>query len=473
MSISDAPPRPTRRRASPRVLLALFATAQLMLVLDVTVVNVALPAIGTDLGLSQGALPWVMTTYTLCFGGLMLSGGRIADQFGAHRTALVGLVVFTASSALCGFAQGDVSLIVGRALQGASAAVLSPAALAAALTAFPGGERHRVMSVWSALAGTGSALGVLAGGALTAETSWRWVFGINVPIGMTLFTAIVILAPRSTGLEAPVRRSLDLPGAALITGTTASAIYGLITAGTLGWGSTRVWVSLAVSVVLGAAFVALERSLSEPLLHLEMFTRRPVIAGAALMLTATGLLIGAFFLGSFALQHAHHYSALRTGLCFLPTALGTMLGAHLSGTALSHISARVVATAGYALAAGGFAAPAMSDSAILLVGGLSVAAVGIGALFVTAFTASLGDASPGEAGLRSAVVNTFHELGGAAGVAVLSSAAGAVLIAAGPVASDFSHAFTVGAVIALVSGAIAPFLVPPVLRGAESGGHGH
>jgi EmrB/QacA subfamily drug resistance transporter len=461
------------KHAAPGMVLALFATAQLMLVLDVTVVNVALPDIGADLGLSRDTVPWVMTTYTLFFGGLMLSGGRIADRLGPRRMALAGLAAFIASSAVCGLAQGAAALVIGRALQGASAALLSPAALAAALTAFPGERRGHAMSVWAALAGTGSALGVILGGVLTATTSWRWVFGINVPIGLALLVAIPLLVPEADPVERSRRLTLDLPGALLITTATGSAIYGLISAGSHGWGSARLWIPVIAALALVAAFVLTERHVREPLLHVDLFRRRPVIAGAFLMLTATGLLVGAFFLGSFTLQHAHQASALRTGLLFLPTAIATIAGAHLAGNLLGHVNARVVAPTGFVFAAAGFASPALGESTWQLVVGLAVAAFGIGAVFVTAFTASLGDAAPEEAGLRSAIVNTFHELGGAAGVAVLSTAAGTALVAAHPLAGDFSHAFGVGAISALVGAAVSLLLVPAVLRPAGSARAGH
>lgn len=474
MSTTHLPAAPGRT-TSPGLVLALFAIAQLMLVLDVTVVNVALPDIGTDLGLAQGTVPWVMTTYTLFFGGLMLSGGRIADQLGPRRMALIGLLAFVASSALCGLAQDGPALLAGRALQGVSAAVLSPAALAAALTAFPRDRRSAAMSVWATLAGTGSALGVILGGLITSTASWRWVFGINVPIGIALLVAIPLLVPTTAPAERPDRRNFDLAGAALITSAAGSAIYGLISAGTHGWGSARLWIPVVAAAVLLAVFVTVERRVREPLLHVELFTRRPVVAGVLLMLIATGLLVGAFFLGSFTLQHAHHASALRTGLLFLPAAVATMTGAHLGGRLLTRVSARIVAPAGFGFAAAGYAAPALGDQTWLLVVGLAVASLGIGTLFVTAFTASLGDAEASEAGLRSAIVNTFHELGGAAGVAVLSTAAGTALVVLHPTAADFHHAFTVGAVAAGVGGLLALAVVPPVLRPGGTGqvGHGH
>jgi MFS family permease len=312
------------------VALAVLACAQLMLVLDVTVVNVALPDIGAALHLQRGELPWVMTIYTVFFGGLMLLGGRVADLIGARRMTLGGLALFTAASLLCGLSGDAATLLAGRSLQGLGAALMSPAALAAVMTLFAGPARGKAPGVWPAPAGAGSALGVI--------------------------------------------------------------------------------------------------------------------------------------LGSFALQHAHGYSALHAGLVFLPVAVATIAGAQAGTQLLTRLSARTVAAAGLALAAAGYALAARWPQPAVMVTGLSIAALGIGATFVTAFTASLTDAAPAEGGLRSALVNTFHELGGAAGVAVLSSAAGAGLITAHLGSHDFARAFTVGAVGAAVCLAIAAVLVPAVLR---------
>lgn len=479
---STAPPptglhAPTARAA---LALAVYATAQLMLVLDITVVNVALPQIGLDLGLGREALPWVMTAYTLCFGGLMLAGGRLADRFGPRRVVLVGLVAFVSASAVCGLAEGPSSLLAGRALQGVSAAILSPAALSAALAHHPGHLRARAMSVWAALAGSGAALGVVLGGVVVGQASWRWIFGINVPIGVALLAVILLAVPErpaatstSTVTTRPPRKAADLPGALLITATTASLIFWLTSVGTHGWISGRALLPLVAAVLLAGTFVAVERAAASPLLDIAMFTRRPVLAGAFLMLTATALLVGAFFIGSFALQHAHGLGPVATGLAFLPTALGTITGAHLAGHLLGRISANVVAPMGFALAAAGYAAPVLWDGSAALIAGLGIAALGLGTLFVTAFTASLDDAEEHESGLRSAVVNTFHELGGAAGVAILSTVAGAVLVAVRPAAGDFDATFLVGASVAAVSGLVSVALVPRVLRTAGAGGHGH
>ncbi len=467
-AITSAGPRAprtpgTRSYVSSRwVALALLASAQLMLILDVTVVNVALPDIGAALHLQRSELPWVMTVYTLFFGGLMLLGGRIADLFGARRLTLAGLALFTASSLLCGLSQDAAMLLAGRSLQGAGAALMSPAALATVMTLFTGPGRGKALGVWSALAGAGSALGVILGGVLTSEAGWRWVFAINVPIGAALLIAIPLATPSRQRTEA-VERGLDIPGAALVTTGTAAAIYGLINVGSHGWAAASTVLPLVLAAAIWAAFAVLERRVRRPLLTIGLLRRRAVLAGSFLMLAATGLLVGGFFLGSFALQHAHGYSALHVGLVFLPVAVATIAGAQAGTQVLTRLSARVVAVTGLALAAA-TAYPAAARARPVMVTGLSLAALGIGATFVTAFTASLTDAGPAEGGLRSALVNTFHELGGAAGVAVLSSAAGAGLVTAHLASHDFARAFTVGATGAAVSVAIAAALVPAVLR---------
>jgi EmrB/QacA subfamily drug resistance transporter len=454
----------TRSRVPSRwVALAVLACAQLMLVLDVTVVNVALPDIGAALRMHRSELPWVLTSYTLFFGGLMLLGGRIADLFGAHRLTLIGLALFTASSLLCGLSHDAAMLLAGRSLQGLGAALMSPAALATVMTLFTGPDRGKALGVWSALAGAGSALGVILGGVLTSEAGWRWVFAINVPIGAALLIAIPLAAP-PPHQPGEGERGLDLPGAVLVTAGTGAAIYGLINAGSRGWSAASTVLPLALAAAIWAAFAMLERRVSRPLLTIGLLRRRAVLAGSFLMLAATGLLVGGFFVASFALQHAHHYSALHVGLAFLPVAVATVAGAQAGRQALTRVNTRIVAVTGLGLAAGGYAIAAHWAQPAAMVAGLGIAALGIGATFVTAFTASLTDAAPAEGGLRSALVNTFHELGGAAGVAVLSSAAGAGLVTAHLASHDFARAFTVGAAGAAASVAIAAALVPAVLR---------
>jgi len=458
---SDAATKPP---AVPRsAALALLASAQLMLVLDVTVVNVALPDIGAALHLQQGVVPWVMTAYTVFFGGLMLLGGRIADIVGARRLTLLGLSLFIASSLVCALSGGAAVLLVGRALQGVGAALMSPAALATVMTLYTGPSRGKALGVWSALAGAGSALGVVLGGVLTSEAGWRWVFAINVPIGVALLIAIPLVVPVRQQPEA-TRPGLDVPGAVLVTAGTGAAIYGLVNVGGHGWSAVSTVLPLVLAVVILAAFTMVERHTKQPLLTVALLGRRAVLAGSFLMLAATGLLVGGYFLGSFSLQRAHGYSALHVGLAFLPAAVATVAGAAGGSRILTFVSARVVSAAGLALAAIGYAIAARWSQPAVLVTGLSIAALGIGATFVTAFTASLADADPAEGGLRSALVNTFHELGGAAGVAVLASAAGAGLVTAQLASGSIGHAFTIGAITAAVSVVIAAVAVPAVLR---------
>ena len=331
---SERAAAPPRRRW---ITLALLATAQLMLVLDVTVVNVALPDIGAALDLTRSTVPWVLTTYTVAFGGLMLLGGRIADLLGARRVMLTGLAVFTAASLLCGIADGAVELLVGRAVQGLAAAFLSPAALSLVMTAFQGAERGRALAIWSSLAGAGSALGVILGGALTSAISWRWIFAINVPIGL----ALLLLLPRFTAKQersGTANSGVDVLGGLLVTTGVGSAIYGLVNAGSNGWSATATLVALAGAVALGVAFVQVERRAAQPLLAVSLFRRRPVSGGAFLMVIATGLLVGGFFLGSFELQRVFGYSAVHVGLVFLPIALATLVGAQTAGHVLQHIA---------------------------------------------------------------------------------------------------------------------------------------
>jgi MFS family permease len=398
----------------------------------------------------------------------MLLGGRLADLFGSRRMTLIGLALFTLSSLVCALSDNAALLLAGRASQGIAAAVMSPAALATALSLFNEEGRAKALGVWSALAGVGSVLGVILGGVLTGEAGWRWIFAINLPIGVALLVILPVIVPASSGAPSGARTTLDLPGAILVTAGTGAAIYSLITAGTDGWVAMSTILPLVGAVVLWALFAMVETRTRQPLLRLDLLSQRPVLVGTFLMLVATGLLIGGFFVGSFSLQHASGYSALRVGLSFIPVALATGLGAHLAGRLLVWSNAKVVATAGLTLVAGGYAAAALWTEPEVLVTGLSVAAFGIGATFVTAFTAALTDVGDHERGLRSALVSTFHELGGAAGVAVIASVVGAALVAPGVTPGDFSSGFTTAAIAAVAAAVISVLLVPTVRSAADT-----
>ncbi|MEU6551479.1 MFS transporter [Streptomyces sp. NPDC046915] len=448
-----APPLPRRW-----TMLALLCLAQFMLILDVTVVNVALPDMAADLHLGREALTWVVTAYTLCFGGLMLLGGRLADALGAHRTVPAGLTVFTAASLVTGLSNGAPMLLTGRVFQGIGAALLSPAALSVLTTSFHGPERNKALGIWAALGGTGSAAGVLLGGALTDGPGWQWAFYVNVPVGIVALVALPALLPR----RAPQPARLDLPGAALVTAGTGALIYGLVKAGDAGWGSATAVLPLLGAVVLYALFAAVERASRAPLMDLRLLTRRPVVAGAFLMLVATTLLIGFFFLGSVYLQQLRGYSPLRTGLLFLPVAVATGIGAHLGSRLVGRIGSRVTAVSGLAVAAGGMVPlawlPADGSVYARLLPGLTAASLGVGAVFVTATATALALVEPQRAGLASGVVNTFHEVGGSVGVAVLSTVA-ASGIDQGAV-GGFRDAFAFSAIVAVVAAVACLVLVP-------------
>lgn len=276
-----APPDPRRWTA-----LALISVAQFMLILDVTVVNVALPDIGVDLVLSRSALTWTVTAYTLFFGGLMLLGGRLADTIGARRMMLIGLSVFTLASLATGLAQNQTLLLGGRVAQGIGAALLSPAALSTVATTFHGHERNKALGVWGALGGVGFAAGVLLGGVLTAGPGWRWVFFVNVPVGLVLLVTLpMVVRGHATR---PSRQRLDLLGAGTVTAATAAFIYGMINAGDDGWSAVSTLVPLAAAVLLYGAFGWIERTVQTPLMRVTMLARRPVAAGAFLMLVSSG-----------------------------------------------------------------------------------------------------------------------------------------------------------------------------------------
>jgi MFS family permease len=310
-------PRQPQEPADPRrwTALAVIAVAQFMLILDLTVVNVALPDLGADLDLSRTAFTWTVSAYGLVFGGLLLLGGRLADAFGTRPVMLTGLVIFTLASLASGLAQNETLLLVGRVGQGVGAALLSPAALAAITTSFHGEERNKALSVWASLGGVGFAAGVLIGGVLTAGPGWRWIFFINVPVGVVLLAAIRAVVP----LRHPDRADrLDVLGAVTVTAATGSLIYGMINAGDAGWADLGTLLPIAAAVVLYGVFVVVERTVPSPLMRLSLLARRPVAAGAFLMLVAAGVLIAGLFLGSQYLQHLRSLSALETGLFFLP-----------------------------------------------------------------------------------------------------------------------------------------------------------
>ncbi|MFI5696509.1 MFS transporter [Kribbella sp. NPDC051586] len=449
-------------------LLGLLAVAQFMLILDVTVVAIALPNIETDLQLGRETLTWVVSAYTLMFGGLMLLGGRAADLFGSRRVVLTGLIVFTLASLVTGLAGGPELLLAGRVAQGIGAAMLSPAALSVVTKTFDGEERNKALGIWSAMGGGGAAIGVLLGGLLTAGPGWQWVFYINLPIGLVVFTLLIRLLPSDRPTEQQGR--LDVPGALLVTAATGTAIYALINAGDRGWLSAATLGTLAGALVLYGVFAWVQRSVRSPLMDLRILTRRPVAAGTFMLLVATALMISMFFLGSFYLQHFEQYGALRTGLLFLPVAVAAIAGAHLAGQLVGRIGARPVAAVGFAITALGVAVPAIWEGAAVIVIGMTVGTLGLGAAFVAASTTTFAQIDHREAGLASGILSTFHEFGASLGVAVVSSVAAASL--AGTVSTGFARGFTFAAITAAVAAALA-LIVVPAFKPSTGGVHVH
>jgi EmrB/QacA subfamily drug resistance transporter len=455
-------PRKPQESADPRrwKALAVVALAQFMLILDLTVVNVALPDLGADLGLSRSALTWVVSAYGLVFGGLLLLGGRLADIFGTRPIILTGLAIFTLASLVTGLAQNDTVLLGGRVGQGVGAALLSPAALATITSIFHGVERNKALSIWASLGGLGFTAGVLIGGVLTSGPGWRWVFFINVPVGVVLLAAIrAVVPPRHPDRVA----HLDVLGAVTVTAATGSFIYGMINAGDAGWADLGTLLPIAAAIVLYGLFVVVERTVRTPLMRLNLLARRPIAAGAFLMLVAAGVLLAGLFLGSQYLQHLRGLSALETGLFFLPPALALMIGAITAGRLVGRIGTRLVAVVGLVLVAigNGLLIGASADGNVYAeaLPGVTVFALGGGPLFVCATTSALGRVSLHEAGLVSGIVNTFNQLGAAIAVGVASTVAAAGLTST-PSIEGFTDAFTVFTVVAAVAAVVSLGLVP-------------
>ncbi|WP_262697441.1 MULTISPECIES: MFS transporter [Streptomyces] len=444
--------------------------AQFLLIVDVTVINVALPTVGDALHLSPGQLTWVVTAYTLCFGSLLLLGGRAGDALGRKRTFLTGLLVFTTASLLSGLADGGGTLIAARAAQGVGAALLSPAAMAIITSMFDGPERHRALGVWAAIGGSGAAFGVLLGGLLTTSLGWEWIFFINVPIGAAVFVSVAVLLKErdesAPGHHQAPGKGVDAAGALTMTAAPGLLIYGLVQARDHGFGSASTLLPLAGAVVCAAVFVAVERSVRAPLVRLSVLTRRNLVGGSTVMLAASGLLISLFFLCSLYLQQVLRLSALRTGLVFLPVAVAITLGAHFGSQAVGRFGWRPVAASGFVLAAIGILLLSRVDENgnawTQVLPGFLIAAASLGTGFVAATTSAMSDVPHEDMGLTSGLVNTCHELGAALGVAVVATLAGASLETGGGSVptSGFDRAFLASALISLGAAVAAALLLP-------------
>jgi EmrB/QacA subfamily drug resistance transporter len=406
--------------------LALIVAAQFMVVLDVAIVNVALPSIKTDLNFSQESLQWVITAYSILFGGVLLLGGRLADLLGRRRLFVAGIALFTVSSLLDGLAWSEGSLIAFRSLQGLGAAMLSPAALSILTTTFKEGrERNLALGIWGAASGSGGAAGVLLGGALTSAFSWSWIFFINVPAGAIVLALTPWLLRES---RADLKhRNFDVAGAVTITGGLMVLVYAMTRATQHGWGTWSTIGLLAASAALVASFVVIEARSKAPLLPLRIFRLRTLTASNISGLLLAGAVFSQFFLLTLYMQQVLHYSALKTGVAYVALTLSIIGFSGVAQALATRIGVRPVLTAGLALSAGGLVLyaqlPVHGHYFWDLFPAFLLSGVGLALAFVPMSIGALTGVQASEAGVASGLINTSQQVGGAIGVAAATTIA--------------------------------------------------
>ncbi len=411
---------------NPWLVLCLVCMAQFMVILDATIVNVALPSIQTDLEMSDADLQWIVNAYTLVFGGFLLLGGRAGDLIGRKRIFLVGVVVFTVASLLNGLAPTSEALIVFRGLQGLGAALVAPAALSIITTTFAeGAERTKAMGVWAAIAVGGGAVGLVLGGVLTTTLSWPWIFYVNVPVGIAVFIASLRYVPESKDEHA--HKSFDVAGAITVTAGLLILVYGIVKAQEKGWTSLHTGGCFAVAIVLLAAFLVIERRSSEPLVRLSIFRVRTVRAANVVMFLVAAGLFAMFYFNTLYLQRVLGYSALEAGLAFLPFTAGIIIGAGLSQKLVASLGAREVPLIGMPMAILGMLLfmRLQPDSSYVtdLLPGIMLASIGMGLTFVPITLIATSGIPADDAGLASGLYNTSQQIGGALGLAILATLA--------------------------------------------------
>ena len=420
---AEAAVRPVR--ASANAVLAVVAVAQFMVVLDATVVNVALPSIQRDVGFSEQSLSWVLNAYTLLFGGFLLLGGRAADRLGRRRLFMAGIALFAGASLACGLSQSEATLLIARGAQGLGGAMVSPAALSIILTTFAeGSERNRALAVWGAIAGLGGAVGLLLGGVIVELLSWRWVFFVNVPIGAVVLALTPRIVPESRS-ESVARGGYDAEGAVSITLGTMALVFTLIKADSWGWASGRTLAGLAIAAALIATFVVIERRHEEPLVPLGIFKIRSLAASDAAMLVLAAALFGMFFFCTLYLQQVLGYSALKTGLVYMPFSVA-LIGASAAASQLVDrfmpkpvlVTGLLVTTAGFVLLT---RVSGHGDYASHVLPAIVVLGAGLGLSFVPITISATNGVPASESGLASGLLNTTQQVGGALGLAILSS----------------------------------------------------
>jgi EmrB/QacA subfamily drug resistance transporter len=413
-----AVPDPLRWKALTVVCAAFFMT-----ILDVSIVNVALPSIETALDFSRANLQWVITAYAITYGGFLLLAGRLADLYGRRRVFIIGVVIFSIASLFCGLAWSEGVLIASRAVQGVGAAVITPSALSIVMTTFDeGAERNKALGIWGALGGGGAAVGVLAGGILTTYLSWRWIFFVNVPVGALAFLATPRFVRESRAEE---KKSLDVAGAVTVTAGLALLVFAVSKAPDHGWGSGWTLSRLAVAILLLLAFVGIEARAKHPLMPFNIF-RIKTVAGA----NVCGLLLGAitfanFYLLTLYVQQVLGYSAIKTGLTFVVTAGSAVLWAGLAQSLTTRLGVKPVLAAGFiAMTAGAVwytQIPASGSFVSALLPGYLLIGFGLPFTFIPVSIAALAGVSHDEAGLASGLINTTQQIGGAVGIALCAS----------------------------------------------------
>jgi EmrB/QacA subfamily drug resistance transporter len=445
--------------------LALVVAAQFMVVLDMSIVNVALATIKDDLRFSEASLQWVVSAYAITFGGFLLLGGRLADLLGRRRVFVAGIAVFTISSALAGLAWSSTSLVAFRGLQGIGGALFAPAGLSLLMTIFrEGRERNLALGIWGAASGSGAAVGVLLGGVLTSYLSWPWIFYLNVPVGL----ALVVLAPRrlpeSRGAG---ERHFDVAGATSVTASLMLLVYGLTRATQNGWGSDSTIALLGVSALLAAAFVLVERRAAHPLMPFQVFRGNTLAVGTLITCVISGIAFSQFFLLTLYLQQVLHYSAARAGLAFAAIAVTVAFTSNVAQGLVTRFGPRRVLAVGLLSAAASQALlvrlPVHAHYVTDLLPSFILSGVGIGVSFVAVTIAALAGVEPAQSGIASGLVNTSRQVGGAVGLAAMTTIAAAAtghasFITAAATTHGYRVAFAVLATLGLVSALATPAL---------------
>lgn len=465
-----APSAATTRSTRPWLALAFLALAQFIVVLDSSIVNIALPVLGTQLHMATPTLAWVVTAYVLPFGALLLLGGRLADRYGHRRLFLMGTIGFVIGSTLAGLSSTGGMLLGARAVQGASAAVLAPAALSLLMHLFPDtAQRGKAIGIWGGVSGIGAGAGVLLGGVLTAAFGWESVFFINVPVGIIAASAVPLLITRDH--ERPTGR-LDLAGAATVTGALVAAVGSLSSAERSGFATPLTITLGAATVILAVVFVLIERTVAAPLVPLGVFRNRNLSVGNIVMLLVGASMVALFFALAVYMEQVLGYSALTTGLSQLPLAAALVIVAGIIPALIERIGARATLAGSLIVLAGGLlwlaAAPATAAYVSQILGPTLLIGIGIGGGFVTATQLAMHSVPEHQSGLASGLINTSQQIGGALGIAVLGTIAStrtATLtadgIAAAPaLTSGFSWLF-VGAAAFALAGVIATALARP------------